>query len=250
MQLFAKTSAEVNLSREKVRTVKENLQACKHLLCCRREELKKMYMDAVKHKHILEMLEQINELKEIASKLNVHLNKKHYLHATKTLMSAIELSEGRLKEVDGLQELRQDFENKRNILYDKLIEELNKHIYQTSTAEILSNFQRNNSTRISNNNQPFQRNFVRRSADRIEANQKAKKVLQEISQNGFLDVDKSEIIDDTNLLDPDVNSTYFIGIIVECFALLNKVPNSIEVCPHFLHTKDPAHNKILVFFRQ
>ena len=34
--------------------------------------------------------------------------------------------------------------------------------------------------------------------------------------------------EDTNLLDPDINSTYFIGIIVESFALLNKVPESVE----------------------
>jgi exocyst complex component 4 len=45
---------------------------------------------------------------------------------------------------------------------------------------------------------------------------------------GYIDVDKSEIIEDTDLLDPDINSTYFIGIIVECFALLQKVPDSIE----------------------
>lgn len=232
MQLFAKISTEVNCSREKIHSVKDNLQACKQLLRCRREELKKMYLDAVKNRHILEMLEQINELKEISAKLHIHLNKKHYLHATKTLMSAIEMSEGRLKDVEGLNDMRQDFEKKRSLLYDKLVEELNKHIYLTSTTEVLSNFQRNNSTRISSNNthqSPFQRNFIRRSADRIEANNKAKKALFEIAQNGYLDVDKSEIIDDTNLLDPDINSTYFIGIIVECFALLNKVPDSIEV---------------------
>lgn len=235
MQLFAKISTEVNCSRDKIHSVKDNLQACKQLLRCRREELKKMYLDAVKNRHILEMLEQINELKEISAKLHVHLNKKHYLHATKTLMSAIEMSQGQLKDVEGLNDMRLDFEKKRSLLYDKLVEELNKHIYLTSTTEILSNFQRSNSTRISSNNNnthhqsPFQRNFVRRSADRIEANNKAKKALFEIAQNGYLDIDKSEIIDDTNLLDPDINSTYFIGIIVECFALLNKVPDSIEV---------------------
>lgn len=144
-------------------------------------------------------------------------------------MSAIEISEGQLKGVDGLNDLRQDFQNKKNTLYAKLIEEMNKHIYHSSTTEILSNFQRNNSTRISSNQiqSPFQRNVVRRSADRIEANNKAKKALLEISNNGFLDQDL-EIIDDTTLLDPEINSTYFIGVIVECFALLHKVPESIE----------------------
>lgn len=143
-------------------------------------------------------------------------------------MSSIEIAEGKLKNVEGLDDLRQDFQNKKVHIYTKLIEEMNKHIYHSSTTEVLSNFQRNNSTRISSNqNQPFQRNVIRRSADRIEANNKARKALQEITQNGFVGEDL-EIIDDTTLLDPDINSTYFIGIIVECFALLNKVPESVE----------------------
>jgi exocyst complex component 4 len=109
------------------------------------------------------------------------------------------------------------------------VEEMNKHIYHSSTTEVLSNFQRNNSARISSNHiqSPFQRNAVRKSADRIEANNKARSALQEITLNGFVDRDL-EIIDDITLLDPEINSTYFIGIIVESFALLNKVPESIE----------------------
>lgn len=47
--------------------------------------------------------------------------------------------------------------------------------------------------------------------------------------SGFIDVDKTEIIEDTDLLDADINTTYFIGIIIECFALLEKVPESIKV---------------------
>lgn len=144
-------------------------------------------------------------------------------------MSSIKIAEGQLQHVEGIEELRKDFTNKKAHLYMKLIEEMNKHIYHSSTTEVLTNFQRNNSTRISSNqvHSPFQRNAVRKSADRIEANNKAKKALFEISQNGFVDEDL-EIIDDTTLLDPEINSTYFIGIIVESFALLDKIPESIE----------------------
>lgn len=53
-----------------------------------------------------------------------------------------------------------------------------------------------------------------------------RKALFEMSQ-GF-DVEKTEIIEDSELLDTDLNSSYFIGIIVECFALLRKVPESLE----------------------
>lgn len=144
-------------------------------------------------------------------------------------MNSIEISDNQLKGVDGLEDLRQDFENKKVHLYTKLVEEMNKHIYHSSTTEVLSNFQRNNSARISSNHipSPFQRNTVRKSADRIEANNKAKKALLEVTHNGFIDRDL-EIIDDITLLDPEINSTYFIGIIVECFALLHKVPDSVE----------------------
>lgn len=232
MQLFTKISLELDYSRDKIRKTRENLQACKHLLRCRREELKKLYMDAVKNKHVMEYLDHINELRNVNStRFNSSLQKRHYLKATKMLMNAIEISQNELKTVEGLDDLRQDFENKKVHLYNKLVEEMNRHIYHSSTTEVLTNFQRNNSARISSNqnqsSSPFQRTTVRKSADRIEANNKAKKALIEINQNGFIDRDL-EIIDDITLLDPEINSTYFIGIIVESFALLNKVPESVE----------------------
>lgn len=184
MQLFGKVSSEVTAAKERIRTVKENLQACKQLLCCRREELQKMYTDAVQYKHLQAMLEQINELQHVPTQVVSFLNKKQYLHATKTLTMAISLSRTTLREVEGISELRQDFENKRNLIYSALMTELNKHLYQSSTSSIFTNFQRQGSTRGSNLASPFQRNIIRRSAERVEANTKARKALLEISQNG------------------------------------------------------------------
>uniref|UniRef100_A0A182K880 Exocyst complex component Sec8 n=1 Tax=Anopheles christyi TaxID=43041 RepID=A0A182K880_9DIPT len=231
MQLFGKVSTEVTASRERIQVVKENLQSCKQLLRCRRDELKKLYTDAIQHKYVLEMLDQITEIRKVPAQLTAFMAKKHYLHATKLLMASIDTTDGKLKGVEGLNDLRQDFQNRRQQLYGKLLEELNKHLYVSSTADVLQNFQRQASGRNSQyaaGASPFQRNVLRRSAERVEANTKARKALFEISKNGFLDVDKSEIIEDTELLDPDVNSSYFLSIIVECFALLQKVPESIE----------------------
>lgn len=151
------------------------------------------------------------------------------MHATKVLMKAIDLGNGRLRDVEGLCELRADLDVRKNQLYQRLLDELNKHLYQLSTADALSNFQRRgSSTRRSNNNfvSPFQRNVMRRSTERAEANAKIRKALFEMAQ-GF-DVDKTEVIDETELLDNDLSTSYFIGIIVECFALLRKVPDSLE----------------------
>lgn len=59
MQLFGTVSTHVTISRERIHAVKENLHACKQLLCCRREELKKLWVDAVQQKYVLEMLDQM-----------------------------------------------------------------------------------------------------------------------------------------------------------------------------------------------
>lgn len=84
MQLFTKISSEVDFSRDKVHSVRENLQTCKHLLRCRREELKKLYMDAVKNKHVMQYLDHINKLRVVnSSDFNKSLQKRHYLKATK-----------------------------------------------------------------------------------------------------------------------------------------------------------------------
>lgn len=170
-----------------------------------------------------------DELRKVPSKVQSYTNKRHYLHATKVLVKAIDLSNGRLRDVEGLNDLRQDLDNRKNQLYLKMIEELNRHLYQLSTAEMLSNFQRRaSSTRRSDNNlmSPFQRNIMRRSTERAEANAKIRKALFEMAQ-GF-DVDKTEIIEDSELLDTDLSRSYFIGIIVECFALLRKMPDSLD----------------------
>lgn len=168
-----------------------------------------------------------NDLRKVPQLVQMYTSKKHYLHATKTLTQAISLNDGPLKSVEGLVDLRSELENHRTQLYNKMIEELNRHLYTTSSMEVLTNFQRDGSARNSNFASPFQRNIIRRSAERAEVNTKIRKVLFEMAQRS--DTDTTEILENTDLLDPDLNATYFLGIIIECIALLNKVPESLDV---------------------
>lgn len=59
MQLFSKVSTQVSSSKEKIHAVKEKLYACKKLLSCRSDELKKLWVNAVQQKYVFEMLEQM-----------------------------------------------------------------------------------------------------------------------------------------------------------------------------------------------
>ncbi|XP_050327837.1 exocyst complex component 4 isoform X2 [Bactrocera neohumeralis] len=225
LPLFSQVSTEITASRERIHGVKENLGACKRLLQCRRDELKKMWTDAVQHKYVLEMLEQINELRKVPQRVVSYTTKRQYLHASKALTDALATIQGPLNGVEGLADLRVDLQSRRQQLYQRLHEELVTQLYKNSAAEAFTTFQRNNSNRL---NSSFTRGIgARRSTDRIEANTRIRKALMEMAQ-GF-DLDKSEVIDDADLVDPELSMTYFISIIVECFGMLGKVPESLEV---------------------
>lgn len=172
--------------------------------------------------------------------------KRQYLHASKALTDAITLANGQLRDVEGLADLRSDLQARRNHLYQKLQEELMVQLYHNSANEILSNFQRQNSNRL---NSSFTRNIgARKSTDRIEANARVRKALVEMAQ-GF-DLEKSEVIEDADLIDPELSMTYFISIIVECFGMLDKVPKSLEtlrvqIQTELLHVVRNTTNQVL-----
>lgn len=153
-----------------------------------------------------------------------YTSKRQYLHASKVLTDALSLINGPLKDVEGLSDIRSDLMGRRQHLYQRLHEELVTQIYHNSAHDVLSAFQRSNSSRL---NHGFSRNITsRRSTDRIEANARIRKALQEMAQG--VDLSKTEIIEDADLIDPELSMTYFIAIIVECFGMLGKVPDSVE----------------------
>lgn len=156
--------------------------------------------------------------------------KRQYLHATKSLTNA--LSDGPLQQVEGLSDLRKDLKLRQQQLYNKLHEELNRYLYQMPSQDHLSLFRRHGSARGSNNlgagASPFQRNVLRKSAERAEANAKVRKALLEMTQAGGFDLEKTEVLGEDEIVDTELNQTYFFGIAVECFALLGKVPESLE----------------------
>lgn len=67
--------------------VKENLLSCKMLLHCKRDELRKLWIEGIEHKHVLELLDEIENIKQVPQKLETCMASKHYLHATDMLVS-------------------------------------------------------------------------------------------------------------------------------------------------------------------
>lgn len=59
MQLFGQVSGKISASRAQIHQVKSSLVECKKLLRCRRDELQKLWSDAMQQKFVAEMLEQM-----------------------------------------------------------------------------------------------------------------------------------------------------------------------------------------------
>ncbi|XP_066598078.1 exocyst complex component 4 [Prorops nasuta] len=61
MHIFSTLSGRVTAAREKIHEVKENLNACKQLLRCKHEELMKLWLEGIEHKHTLELLNNLKK---------------------------------------------------------------------------------------------------------------------------------------------------------------------------------------------
>ncbi|BES91501.1 exocyst complex component [Nesidiocoris tenuis] len=129
MQLFGKVSNNITTTRDKLRGMKEILIACKTLLSCRREELKKLWLEGVEHKHILKLLDEIEQIKDVPSKLSTHLANREYLDAAKLLVSALSVGDGALEGVEALRELKTELHHKRERLFLLTLREISRIVF-------------------------------------------------------------------------------------------------------------------------
>ncbi|XP_067012482.2 exocyst complex component 4 isoform X2 [Anabrus simplex] len=119
-------------------------------------------------------------------------------------------------------------------LHLKLMEELSRHIYVHSTQEVVS-LRRQGSGRENLLNSPFQRAGELRSSARGPT--KARRALLDVNsplpnsqspRQGLPALDLNNIQEDVDTEDPEANSEHFMAILVQCLALLNKLPDAVE----------------------
>ncbi|XP_042908574.1 exocyst complex component 4 [Parasteatoda tepidariorum] len=135
MELFSRISAKINNSRRGCRNVKEKLLACKSLLECKRDEIKKLSESSIEHREVLSMLKQIEELNKVHEKVEEHLKQGRFEEATQLLVSSIALLNGKLSAADALKDLKADLIQMKKTLHNVLVKELHKHLYM-SPAEV------------------------------------------------------------------------------------------------------------------
>uniref|UniRef100_A0A672ZWN4 Exocyst complex component Sec8 n=1 Tax=Sphaeramia orbicularis TaxID=375764 RepID=A0A672ZWN4_9TELE len=134
IRTYQSITERITSSRNKIKQVKENLLSCKMLLHCKRDELRKLWIEGIEHKHVLQLLDEIESIKQVPQRLEAYMASKHYLHATDMLVSAVESLEGPLLQVEGLSDLRLELHSKKLNIHLVLIDELHRHLYIKSTS--------------------------------------------------------------------------------------------------------------------
>ncbi|XP_054414816.1 exocyst complex component 4 isoform X4 [Pongo abelii] len=225
IRTYQSITERITNSRNKIKQVKENLLSCKMLLHCKRDELRKLWIEGIEHKHVLNLLDEIENIKQVPQKLEQCMASKHYLSATDMLVSAVESLEGPLLQVEGLSDLRLELHSKKMNLHLVLIDELHRHLYIKSTSRVV---QRNKEKgKISSlvkdasvplidvTNLPTPRKFLDTSHYPTAGSSSVREInLQDIKE----DLE----------LDPEENSTLFMGILIKGLAKLKKIPETVK----------------------
>ncbi|KAK4881071.1 hypothetical protein RN001_004390 [Aquatica leii] len=225
MQVFGVLSQQITESREKIHTVKENLKACKTLLHCHRDELKKLWLEGLEYKYMLQLLEEVEKMMEVPNLLAKHLARKQYLHATQLLVQAVSLGKGSLEGVEGLKELSQELDAKKEHLHVQLVNELRQHLYVKTSQHALA-LRRQGSGKDGLFNSPLQRSTELRVSSRQRSN--VRRNLLDSKPKAGSKLEDFDIEEDLELEDAEADSSKFMAILVKCLALLDKLPFAVD----------------------
>lgn len=225
MSAFTAITTRLNTSKEKLSSVRGRLVGCQSLLNCKLDELKRLWIESVENKHILELLDQVEQLTKVPEEITNFMNRKHYLHATKLLVKSVASLESGLKKVDALSDVKHDLMGKKEELYNILLDDLHRHVYVKSTAETLGQIKIKNERKDINS--PTGGTFIpghaRNKSSDLNLGRNRSRTREQVIEI------KEPIEEDINPdNDPEEDSSKFISIIVECLSILHRVPDAIE----------------------
>ncbi|XP_051544248.1 exocyst complex component 4-like isoform X2 [Myxocyprinus asiaticus] len=221
IRTYQSITERITSSRNKIKQVKENLLSCKMLLHCKRDELRKLWIEGVEHKHVLSLLDEIENIKQVPQKLEASMASKHYLYATDMLVSAVDSLEGPLLQVEGLGDLRLELHSKKLNIHLVLIDELHRHLYIKSTSRVGHRGKDKEKGRSASKDTSVL------DVSGLSTPRKLTEASQFITPGTTSMRELHEMREDLDV-DPEENSAEFMGILIKALAKLRKIPETIK----------------------
>uniref|UniRef100_A0A3P8VFX6 Exocyst complex component Sec8 n=1 Tax=Cynoglossus semilaevis TaxID=244447 RepID=A0A3P8VFX6_CYNSE len=230
IRTYQSITERITSSRNKIKQVKENLLSCKMLLHCKRDELRKLWIEGIEHKHVLQLLDEIESIKQVPQRLESYMASKHYLHATDMLVSAVESLDGHLLQVEGLSDLRLELHSKKLNIHHVLIDELHRHLYIKSTGRVGHKNKDKNATRLPGSAAKDTSPMPALDVSSLSTPRKLLDSSQFSTPGSGSARDDVRDANQTDLpeVDPEENSAEFMGILIKALAKLKKIPETIK----------------------
>uniref|UniRef100_A0A668TTZ3 Exocyst complex component Sec8 n=1 Tax=Oreochromis aureus TaxID=47969 RepID=A0A668TTZ3_OREAU len=227
IRTYQSITERITSSRNKIKQVKENLLSCKMLLHCKRDELRKLWIEGIEHKHVLQLLDEIESIKQVPQRLETYMASKHYLHATDMLVTAVQSLEGPLLQVEGLGDLRLELHTKKLNIHLVLIDELHRHLYIKSTSRLGHKNRDKNAARLPGSMAKDASPIPVLDVGSLSTPRKlldSSQFSTPGSSSDIRDLNQSDLTEG----DPEENSAEFMGILIRALAKLKKLPETIK----------------------
>ncbi|KAI8353061.1 Sec8 exocyst complex component-specific domain-containing protein [Mortierella sp. GBAus27b] len=218
-------------SQSRAKELRMDLKNSKESLRLRHADLVQLYNKSLQYKDMIEMLDEIEELKQVPAKLEALVREKHFLTAVTLLVSASKtIAKPEMASVGALSDLSRFFNEQLEIMAETLMEELHNHLYlkspycdsrwaaYTTGQESLPSYERGMFEGLGKD-----LSKLGVSNDRL----KRSAGFQAKSKPGNEVRLDDEMITEDLEINPEVDSIYYLEILVESLGLLGKFKDAI-----------------------
>ena len=130
---FHKIQTSIQASQARVRMLRDSIKTAKTDLMVTKPELKALGASSQHYDDMLQILAQIERLRQVPEQLDARISDKHFLPAVDLLQDALRvIRRSDMENIGALTDLRIYFSNQETSLTDILIEELHDHLYLKS----------------------------------------------------------------------------------------------------------------------
>jgi len=123
LRLFSDSAGSIN-------GLKEDLADARKLLGARHKQLHQQWCRSVTLRHVITLLDQIDKVAQVPARIEKLISEKRYYAAVQLHLHSISMldREG-IQAVGALQDVRSELSKLRNVLFNKVVEDLHVHLY-------------------------------------------------------------------------------------------------------------------------
>ncbi|VDN81702.1 unnamed protein product [Brugia pahangi] len=147
LESFRNVSTRITACREKVHSIRSSLLTCRSLLQCRRDDLKRLWMENAQQKHVSTILAQIEGLNRLGSEVEAAMATSNYHLAANSLNEADLLFNGPFSNIDGLNQLRSQLLDLSKKLIERIVNDITNHLiiwpFENHLVEIIKSLPEN-----------------------------------------------------------------------------------------------------------